>query len=249
MIVALDGGLGNQMFQYAFGVSVAKARGESVQFTRHRVDADPKREYGLDAFGLELDFVREEPGPVYYDPYVFDPGVYTTGAKTFIGHWQTEKYFDVPTVRKAFSPQISDQLKAWLEYNTVAVHVRRTDYLTPAALAYHGICSMEYYKQAMAYMVSDNPNSRFVVFSDDILWCKQSFPKECFFVEGHAPHEDIQIMSLSRRAIIANSSFSWWGAWLGDWNKNRIVIAPKRWYVAGPMEKDIVPERWVRIEN
>src|SRR5208282_1634418 len=101
MIVTLMGGLCNQLFQYAFGVSVAKARGEDLLFARNRVDRDVKRSYSLGAFQAPIRFAPNDGGILYYDGGVFTPDVYKVPRNTtFVGYWQTEKYFDVPIVRE-----------------------------------------------------------------------------------------------------------------------------------------------------
>ncbi len=254
MIVALQGGLGNQMFQYAFGVSVAKARGEKVYFSRNRVDADPKREYSLGAFNLPIEFA-EEKEPFYYDTYLYDPGVYTAPKdSTFVGHWQTEKYFD-EGVREIFRPppgKFLDCPDNFLRGNKTSIHVRRADYLLPEAVAYHGLCSTAYYERAVRRVYEIyGQGMEFFVFSDDPEWCKTVFRKEAIvprftIMPIGTPHDDLWLMSLCPNAIIANSSFSWWGAWLG---LQSLVIAPKRWYANGPLERDICPDRWLRLEN
>jgi hypothetical protein len=142
---------------------------------------------------------------------------------------------------------------------SVFLHVRRTDYLRQAE--YHrNLWDTGYYPPAMALVRERIEDARFFVFSDDPKWCGGALPG-LRVVSHNRPggklfgsdmpgreHEDLWLMSLCRHAVIANSSFSWWGAWLGDWEADRTVVAPAAWM--GPMARldtrDIVPRRWLR---
>jgi len=274
MVVLLKGGLGNQMFQYAFGISVSKARGEALSFTRDIPDSDLKRCYALGVFDVPITFVSEMPAPIFYEwnhTYAFDPGVYDKQWASFDGQWQTEKYFDVPLVRDAFSlrspeNQLSGASQAvareilGCEERSAFLHVRRTDYVGQEE--YHTNLGMDYYSAAMSIIKERVGNAEFFVFSDDPAWCKEAFPG-LRVVDHNKPggrlfgsdvpgkeHEDIWLMGLCSHGVIANSSFSWWGAWLGGTRPGRTCIAPRRWL--GPAAafldtKDIAPERWMKI--
>jgi hypothetical protein len=251
MIVRLVGGLGNQCWQAAFGLSVSAARGEEVFFSY----TPNWRPYGLDAYLIDAHIVHESP-TVYREPgFTFDPGVYSAprGA-TFIGYWQTPKYFNEGLIRAAFtlrnapssaSQVVADQIRG---SNSAFLHVRRTDYTQGHTRDYHGLLPMEYYTAAIEHVRKHCENTKFFVFSDDPQWCRETFPE--FTVVDHnatTPHEDIWLMSLCKHAITANSSFSWWGAWLGDGAPGRIVVVPAKWFLADIDTKDLVPERWLRI--
>lgn len=264
MIVAFQGGLGNQMFQYAFGRSVSAARNEELFFTRDRVDNDPKRCYSLGVFNPEISFVPELKEPIYGEPvFQFDPGVYTAvNGSSFVGHWQTEKYFDKNLVRKIFappnhfSPETMAVAREIVKYeNSAFVHVRRTDYLVGPNPEFHGNLGSGYYAEAAIRLPE---GTHFFVFSDDPDYCRQHFNTEQATVVGHnkagdsdgpgTEHEDLFLMAMCRHAIIANSSFSWWGAWLGDTQRDRIVIAPKIWFKnPGMSYHDVAPDRWIKI--
>ena len=102
MIVALEGGMGNQLFQMAFGLSVAKARGEECFFTTHKFSCDPNgRVYELGHFAADVKLTEREEESILWDSWYYNPAVYDKQWKSFAGHWQTEKYFDVPLVRAA----------------------------------------------------------------------------------------------------------------------------------------------------
>jgi hypothetical protein len=110
---------------------------------------------------------------------------------------------------------------------------------------------MAYYKEALALIQSYYVDSKVFVFSDDREWCLQNF-MGYDVVQGTSKYEDLWLMAQCQHAVIANSSFSWWGAWLGDWGDSksrRIVVAPKQWFnpAANVDASDIVPERWLRI--
>lgn len=268
MIVTLQGGLGNQMFQYAFGVSVAKARNnEELFFTRYRVDEDLKRSYSLGPFMCDLKFVPKETIPNFTeDVFRFDPMVYSRPiGSSFSGHWQTERYFNTDLVRQglAFRNLMSTRTMEVAEQilsagaNSVFLHVRRGDYLWKENVIFHGSPTSNYYNAAINHISERTINTKFFVFSDEPDWCRTEFPN--FTVIDHnkpgdhiAPgqeHEDLYLMSLCRHAVIANSSFSWWGAWLGDTQQDRIVIAPDRWFVVNMETKDIIPDRWIKFAN
>lgn len=256
MIVALQGGLANTLFQWAFGISVAKARNDEVKFSRSRVDQDRKRNYCLDSLGLlnglDLEFENNEYNP-YFDSGLYDPGVYSApGDTTFVGYWQTEKYFDVNLIRgKLGCKKISAMhwaRKIVTDLDSVALHVRRGDYVSePHTQKFHGNLSMEYYNTGIELIRQKYPNAKFFIFSDDTQWCKENF-SEHTVVDGTNHIDDLWLMSLCQHAIIANSAFSWWGAWLGDEKPERIVIAPEKWFNNPDQpSRDIVPERWIKL--
>lgn len=271
MLVRLQGGLGNQMFQYAFGRSVAKARNEELLFEkRGDMDAPGSRmAYSLGAFKTKIDFATHISGSPYEESaFAYDKGVYTVPNGThFIGYWQTEKYFDSELVRTELSlantvtaqtQRVEDDILA--VSNSAFVHVRRTDYLLPMN-SFMGNLTPDYYKQSMRHVRERMPDVTFFVFSDDPEWCRQNF-QGCRIVnhnragtEGKGPgqeHEDLFLMSLCKHAILANSSFGWWGAWLRDY-PGKIVIAPNQWFSGNlggrwtPATSDVIPERWVKL--
>lgn len=269
MIVRLNGGLGNQMFQAAFGYSVSYLRNTPVFFHKVGLDSGP-RAYSLGAFNVPVHFAEPGDNPVYQEKtFAYDvDAAYADSSSYFIGNWQTEQYFKTDLVRNLFklknpvTPKTEEVATTISKYVSVSVHVRRTDYLVPNVAAYHGNMGVDYYTKAIEYVRSRVSYARFFFFSDDIEWCKQTFTDSDFNFVDHngmgngvtgpsTEHEDIYLMSRCDHAIIPNSSFGWWGAWLNS-NKSRIVVVPKDWFVvggpAGHLDtKDIVPERWVKI--
>lgn len=266
MIVRLNGGLGNQMFQYAFGRSVSKIRGEDLFFVKVGLDRGYHRAYSLGAFNVEAKFTGGVSGPVYDErTFAYDPGVFAAPTGSYYcGCWQTEKYFNEALVRKELSfknpmSQQTEQVAEKIRSRTSAfIHVRRTDYLYPATAAYHGNMGMDYYEKAMAYVRERVPNVHFFVFSDEPQWCRGAFQGDAFTIVGHngmgdgsrgpsTEHEDLYLMSLCGHAIIPNSSFGWWGAWLNP-EKQRVVVAPERWFAGANLDtKDLIPPHWSRL--
>jgi hypothetical protein len=109
---------------------------------------------------------------------------------------------------------------------------------------------LDYYAAAVELIYTRHLDPKFFVFSDDTNWCKENFPSTFHIVEGTDKHEDLRLMASCKHAVVANSSFSWWGAWLGDNQAGRTVIAPRRWFAVEKDkadDTDIVPERWLRI--
>ncbi|MFP4486354.1 MAG: alpha-1,2-fucosyltransferase [Campylobacterales bacterium] len=177
------------------------------------------------------------------------------------GYWQSEKYFKKyeNLIRDIFQfPKIKDDenLKVANEIvnsESISIHVRHGDYLASSKTnEFHGTCGIEYYKKSIEYITSKLENSTFFIFSDDIKWCEEKFVnvKNKTIIShntGLKSYEDMRLMSLCKHNIIANSSFSWWSAWLNT-NPNKIVIAPKKWINDENYETpDICPIEWMRF--
>jgi len=177
-----------------------------------------------------------------------------------MGNWQSEKYFKhaEDTIRSDFSfkfppagrnAELAEQIS-----NSVAVslHVRRGDIAAnPASLAVHGLCSLDYYRRAVEYVTAQIAQPEFFIFSDDMPWVREYLQVEypCHYIEhnkGPESYNDMRLMSLCRHHIIANSSFSWWGAWL-DPRGDKIVVAPDRWFASEFDSSDIIPSTWTRM--
>jgi hypothetical protein len=274
MVVDFMGGLGNQMFQYAFGRTLALINNHAsvLEGTQTRTDLRFRRmtkesghiRYMLDAYklGLSWDFDDERQYPIYggkvpgYDENVFDQAFNTR----FIGYWQSERYYGPyahvirgelanPRIEyDAYTASLGQEIVAQVGHSAF-VHVRRGDYLIPRHATFHGNLDNLYYAEAMDIVKQTDPETKFFVFSDDSEWCKQNFPSDITVIESNDRHPgwDIWLMSLCQYGIIANSSFSWWGAWLGDHRRDGLVIAPKKWFKADVDETGIVPDRWRRV--
>lgn len=177
-----------------------------------------------------------------------------------MGNWQTEKYFEKvkDTIRSDFSfkqPPVgrnAELVKEIRNNSAVSLHVRRGDIATnPSSLAFHGLCSLEYYQRAVDYIAASVAKPVFFIFSDDIPWVRENlhvdFP--CHYIDhnlGAESYNDMRLMSLCRHHIIANSSFSWWGAWLNA-DVDKIVVAPERWFASGFDSSNIIPSSWRKM--
>lgn len=176
------------------------------------------------------------------------------------GYWQTEKYFlqNEELIRQDFTfkgrPEGDNLHFATLIKNcpAVSLHIRRGDYINVSGPTFHNICSLDYYNTAVEIILGIEKQPIFFIFSDDLDWAKQNldlkFPHH--FIEKNIQNNsywDMYLMSLCKHHIIANSSFSWWGAWLNN-SKQKLVVAPKKWFNDPKIDTcDIVPSEWLRI--
>lgn len=182
------------------------------------------------------------------------------GHKYLEGYWQSEKYFsdirkillDNFTLKNEASTQNSSFLKQIRACNSVSLHVRRGDYITnPGTKKLYACCNSGYYQSAIEAINSRIATPRFFVFSDDPDWAESNLVIENkVIIKGNNAenaHEDLRLMQNCRHHIIANSSFSWWGAWLNQ-NSDKIVIAPKTWINLPKVDtRDLIPDGWLRI--
>lgn len=196
----------------------------------------------------------------------FDPNILNKGDNIYLlGYWQTEKYFkeiaailckEFQLKRKLTKEEQKFENMIKSTPNAVSLHIRRGDYVTdPNANKHHGVCSLDYYEKAIELMcdkIGKIHKIHLFVFSDDLEWSKENLRTKhpITFIDyrrvddGHA---DMYLMSLCKHHIIANSSFSWWGAWLNS-NSHKIVIAPKQWFRSDTLNyRDVVPETWIKI--
>jgi hypothetical protein len=176
------------------------------------------------------------------------------------GYWQSERYFrDVAqTIRADFtfkslpSPRNVELAEQIQQGNTVSLHVRRGDYVkNPKTTATHGLCSLEYYQSAIQYVIDRVERPSFYIFSDDPAWVRENMKIEHPFVyvdhnHGAESYNDMRLMSMCKHHIIANSSFSWWGAWLNP-NPDKIVVAPRKWFANNNDVSDLFPSGWVTL--
>ena len=196
------------------------------------------------------------------EPYFhYWPGIKKVPNACYLaGYWQTEKYFlDVAHhIRRDFtfkSPlmgmnaELSQQI---VKVNSVSLHVRRGDYVSnDKNKAVYGTCSLEYYRCAIQYIAERVDRPKLFIFSDDPTWVKGNLQLDfpCHYVEhnqGVESYNDMRLMSMCKHHVIANSSFSWWGAWLNE-NPGKIVIAPRNWFVNGNKAEDLIPKGWISL--
>lgn len=247
--------LGNQMFQYASLRGIAGHRGFEFCIPPSKFKDRSRHHQLLEAFKLEgLEHIAVLDGETIREKhFLFDEDLFENmpDGGNIRGYLQTERYFAQieDKIRKDF--QFKDEISAPCSQeiealdHPIALHVRRGDYVDSVN---HPLCSKEYYNQALAKFDSER---QVLVFSDDPGWCQEQF-SDARFVISEKPDNvaDPCLMSLCSAHIIANSSFSWWGAWLAD---SEIVFAPKRWfgatgYTASYEIKDLIPQRWTKLD-
>lgn len=196
----------------------------------------------------------------YYDLVIND--VADSICPIMLGYWQDAKLFnEMHAFLKGVIVPRNISNRAYLLHgeitgqsmSSVSIHVRRGDYVNNnKALKTHGACSIEYYFNAINRIKSNVKNIHFFVFTNDSAWVEENFKQLFFdskvtFVDGNSQEEDLWLMSQAKHHIIANSSFSWWGAWLAK-HKSQIVIAPTPWYDKKPKHSTdpSLPE-WIRL--
>lgn len=255
--VKIMGRLGNQMFQIAAAESLAIDNKTVAAYPVSVIGACPTHEeralYSstilskikyMATFDWLQNVWKEE--SLRYKKIEFQPNILLDG------YFQSEKYFahNAEAIRKLFQP---DQwTKSLLRHyygnflkdkdNLIAVHVRRGDYVKLSDVHNNLGDNTDYYKQAMQKF----NNGKFVFFSDDIEWCQEKFGPDHLYVKPLNDVLDLYLMSAIPNKIIANSSFSWWAAWLGEVDGCKIV-APKNWFANELPCEDIIPERWERV--
>ncbi len=259
--ITLQGGMCNQFFQYALGRDLEK-RGFEITYDRSRVfnlsEGTPhnrfKPQFGLDGFHFPAIKFGPSVGEIHnnedmhYDEIALNPH----DNMTLRGHWQSEKYFlnVINDLRLEMFPKLSANPLIGILINqidhagkdSVAVQVRRTDYAWPSIISYHGVMNKEYFDEGIHL----TGGKKIFVITDDPEWCQQNVPGT--LIETHNRYWDLFLMSMCQHAVIANSSFGWWGAWIGDAKLNRIVVAPKNWFVTPHIHsEDIVPDRWIKL--
>jgi hypothetical protein len=252
------GFLGNQLFQIAATIGIA--RRNCCPFVFPPWQHSRHFEFPIPQSRLIRQFERRMTRTFAYEEIVIDR------ATELRGYFQSERYFAdrEDEVRHYFTPHhvlarlLERQFGDLIAAKTCSVHVRRADYIGDSA--WPELAASDYYERAMAQFDSD---TTFVIFSDDIEWCKQRFRgRDVVFIEALSAVEDLFLMARCNAHIIANSTFSWWGAWLNP-NPNKKVIAPLRWFGgrhANPAvpyrpsrlngyydPKDLIPPSWIRI--
>jgi hypothetical protein len=258
------GRLGNQMFQYASLRGIASRRGLDFCIPNHnQIVEDP---YGFD-MKIELFYPFKMNNVTSRNIKLLDRGYAPVAEEkhfhfdellfnmcpdeiSLAGYFQSEKYFkhieDDIRADFSFKGEILEPCKEMIGSvdDAISLHVRRTDYLTNPN---HTALGLDYYEEALKQF---KDTSQVLVFSDDPEWCKEQelFSGDRFMIsESGDQYVDLCLMSLCNQHVIANSSFSWWGAWLSGSDD---VVAPVKWFGKDNQDKDtkdLIPERWVRI--
>ena len=257
----LKGGLGNQMFQYAIGRSIAQLNDtalflEESSYTRSRAYPFP---FHLDKFSITPDYNKPNPtkGPtrvITEQNLQYNPNVVQEYEEDVIfnGYWQDERYFDkieslLFSDLRLRPEYMSEEYLAAVHFlenlaNPVFVHIRRGERANnKKAKSIHGLIGGAYYLEAIDYIKRKKPDSTMLFFSDDPEYTDGMFG-------SMNDYEHFSLMTLCKHAIIANSSFSWWAAWLIR-NTEKIVVAPSKWTTnENGSNKEIVPKEWKKLD-
>ena len=285
VVVGLSGGLGNQMFQYAAGRSLAVRFGVPLVLDLSWFCGQVERRFALSQFNIEAVQSFQCPWlsprgqafasrlsrrwsprimgvPVWREPHFHYSADFAalSGPRFLEGYWQSERYFreirslllQEFTLRVSLPPACANLLQEISGCDAICVHVRRGDYLSnPVAAKVHGTCTVDYYRAGVGELCQGLARPRCFVFSDDPAWVRSSLAFHCPMevVDVNGPddaHLDLALMAACRHFLIANSSLSWWGAWLGN-HIGKKVIAPASWFLTSDKDtRDLLPEPWQR---
>lgn len=289
--VQIQGGLGNQLFQYAAGKALSSRLNRPLEldidwFNHDWEDVTP-RQFLLPEIQVSYQlspgktiiktprrwrrfaqqFLPFNPYILNDRPFLFDVKLnelkpYANQDIYLMGYWQSFRYFEsirdklIQEIRPAnhLSVPYQDYLNQIQASSSAMVHIRRGDYIhLPAAAKVHGFLGLDYYQKGMGVLLTTDPNIQFFVFSDDLDWAKANLPYQdrLTFIrstdESTAPVQELFLMTHCQKHLIANSSLSWWGAWLSS-SLEPHVIAPQKWTNdLGKNWNDLLPTCWQRI--
>jgi hypothetical protein len=288
VITRLEGGLGNQLFQYAVGRSVAVRTGRRLFLDCSSYRNTRNRQYGLCNFEINATVLPESIATLFngfeaksaWKQWIkqrlsrtmvrlndrghgFDVRVNELpGHCRLSGAWQSEQYFSSMRTellkelrpRRQLVRRVGPLCERVAKVNSVAIHVRRGDLVAnPYYRNRVGTLTQHYYESAIEQLAAELPDMELFVFSEDVEWCRKHIRSNRRMtivsqVLTHSPAQDLLVMSHCRHFIIANSTFSWWGAWLAT-NPDKCVIAPSRFFrTSVPWDEHIVPAGWRRID-
>ena len=284
IIINITGGLGNQLFQYAFGRALSIKNKCQLKLDISSYQNYEWHDYSLRPFsirenfadksdcellkGEKFSFVRKIKQNIFNNKKFyysekdlrFNEKYKNLANPAYIsGYWQSEKYFKQveEIIRNEFKivipPSKPNQnlIKKIEKENAISLHVRRGNYANIKHVnKVHGTSPLSYYNDAIKVLIPKIPDPVFYIFSDDIEWAKKNLiiNNETVFVDFNnstTDFEDMRLMSMCKHHIIANSSFSWWGAWLNP-RMDKIVVAPKHWFANQTDIQDLLPQGWVK---
>jgi hypothetical protein len=272
IVVKLKGGLGNQLFQYAFAFNLSKILNKKIYIDItyfKEINFDTKRSFELSNYPIQYDGIISSRNLIHkiYEKLTsfkitesnFDLSkveIYKQQKKiTLDGYWQSVDFFfeyagDVKSIfngYKSKNPIYYKWLKQISESNSTSIHVRRGDYVNNyKASLVHEVCDMRYFNDALRIVKKQSASNFFFIFTDDVKWVKAHFKGPEFKVvsSGSLNHfDELSLMSHCHNNIIANSSFSWWGAWLNQ-NTLKVVISPAKWFKNNRKIGGLIPQSW-----
>jgi len=283
IIVRLNGGLGNQLFQYAAARRLSLKLAVPLKLDLAAFEGDKLRVFELDAFNIEASIASRdevdkfgsvgifqkikrklgfETAIIKEKYYHFDPQILNALDGSYLeGYWQSYRYFEDQsavisrdlTMKKSLSGENKTMSARMNSVDSSCLHIRRGDYVSNQQTnQFHGTCSLAYYQQAVGQLVDKVNEAEIFVFSDDIPWAKENlvFDLPMTFVDHNSAknaYEDLRLMTACKYFVIANSSFSWWGAWLAQYNTKE-VYAPKLWFADQTINtQDLIPPGWHRV--
>jgi hypothetical protein len=267
IVVRLRGGLGNQLLQYATAKRLSFVNKTELYLDTRWFDNPDcvARDYGLDLFTMQPKIdntLHDKCEHVKEKMYGFDPSILNLKGDIFLdGSWWAWRYFsDITSILKedltianpyqGLSPEFIHKISS---PRSVAINVRRGDFVSSN---FHSVMPVEYFQSAVRLISTKINQPILFVVSDDIEWCKNNlmFEHETFFIDSYEnenkAHKDMRLLTLCSNYIISNSSFGWWGAWLGN-NIGKIVIAPKAPWFTGDTQANVddrLPPKWMQIE-
>lgn len=288
IIVELTGGLGNQLFQYAFGRTLALRNKCELKLDISSFENYEWHDYSLNPFNINQEIATKKERenllginlPIYErikrklfkgqpiliteNSLLFDSKYLEVKEPAYLrGYWQSEKYFTdfkneilndliIQVKPTSENQKILDQI---ISCNSISLHIRRGNFVNDESVnKRHGTTSLSYYQEAINVINSKVSNPVYFIFSDDILWVKTNFniTEKVLFVDindAKNDFQDLRLISSCKHHILANSTFSWWGAWLNT-SPEKIVITPKLWFIEEAYNLqtlDLLPPQWMRI--
>lgn len=282
----MSGGLGNQMFQYAFGISMAERYHRDLYLDTYFYTKHPERTFELDVYNVpykgksvyksynqirlyvqRIPFLSAAMGIIKEKKeYSFDKRVNKRAYKYYTGYWQNLRYLEGMKGRLqdffSYQGELTELQKKLIidmvNEESVAVHVRHGDYQSPKFNKVYYLLTEKYYQNAIGYIDKHckSKELKFYFFSDDIEWCKNTFSaiKDAVFVDqsiSNNQHIDFMLMKKCKHIIIANSTYSWWAAWLKE--QAGIVVAPSNWYFDENKNLDavkaLIEPDWVTVDD
>lgn len=276
LITRLAGGMGNQMFQYAFSRFLSIETNTELKIDlsflqeKHQPAGFVFRNYDLDVYNIienfdipeNIELLTINEPQFEYSQHTVDSLINNLNNNKNVlinGYWQSSKYFQKyeDVIRNDFTLKFGIENKKNLfeikekinNTNSVAINIRRTDFVNNP---FHGVIGKEYVDTSMSIIESKIKNPHYFIFSDDIEWCEENLKYENSTIVNHdykgEKFEDyLMLMSECNHFIIPNSTFAWWSAWLNK-NNDKIVISPKNWFTNPSIYTgDLIPESWIRV--